>query len=63
MTDLERELEELRRYKLENEAKTLTKAFYKLERMIDSGYDTQMSRATFRVICECLMALRDKVEE
>lgn len=57
------ELTELRRYKAENEGKALTKAFSRLESLIDSHHDAMISVRAFRVISECLIALRDEVKK
>lgn len=62
MTQNERqELEELKRYKQENESKAMTRAFSRLEALMDSLHDPVMSRRAFRVLAECIVCLRDEV--
>lgn len=60
--DEKSELEALRRYKLEHEGKALTKAFARLEQLLCSPHDPTISMRAFRVISECLLAIKDKVE-
>ena len=62
MTDLERqELEELRRYKSMHEGKALNRAFARLEELLYMQYhDPIMSRRSFIVMAEALVALKDE---
>ena len=57
------ELEALRRYKLENEGKALTRAFARLEALMESSHDSLLSIRAFNTIADCLVALRDKDKE
>lgn len=57
------ELDALRRYKKENEEKALTKSFIRLENLIESHHDCLISIRAFRVISDCLMALRDEIKK
>ena len=56
------ELQELRRYKIENEEKALTKAFSRLESLMDTHHDAMISVRAFRVIADCLMALKEEIK-
>ncbi len=57
-----RELEALRRFKLEHEGKALTRAFSRLESLMDSNHDAIISIRAFRVLSECLITLKDEWE-
>jgi hypothetical protein len=57
------ELEELRRYKLEHEGKAMTRAFARLETLLESAHDPVISIRAFRVMAECLLVLRDEVNK
>lgn len=61
--DERKELESLRRYKLENESKALNKAFYRLETLLQSPHDPAISLRAFRVVSECLIALKERLDE
>jgi hypothetical protein len=56
------ELEHLRLYKRQHEGKAITRAFAQLEQLLDSGHDPVMSRRAFRVIADCLIGLKEKLE-
>jgi len=56
------ELERLRLYRRMHEGKALTRAFCELQSLIDSGYDPVISRRAFRIIFDCLNALKEKIE-
>lgn len=62
MTDAElKELEELRQYKRLHEGKALTRAFYKLEQLMELQYhDPIMSRRSFFALADALVALKDE---
>ncbi len=57
------ELEELRRYKQLNDTKALTRAFVRLEQLMECAQDPSISLRAFRAVAECLVALRDRIEE
>ena len=57
------ELEALRRYKAENEGKAMQRAFARLETLMDAPHDPALSIRAFRVIAECLVAIRDEVKK
>lgn len=57
------ELEALRQYKLENDGKALTRAFVRLEQLMESAQDPSISLRAFKTIADCLIALRDRVDE
>lgn len=61
--DERRELEELRRYKEEHEGKAITRAFARLESLIESSHDPLISIRAFHVIAECLVCLKDEVRK
>lgn len=64
MTEEERrELEELRTYKRVHEGKAFNRAFAKLDALINSNHDPMVSVRAFRTIGECLMVIKEKLEE
>jgi len=65
LNDKEREeLEELRRYKMFHEHNALDRAFTKLEGLLNLiNFDPVMSPRVFRVLGDCLLALRDEVRK
>lgn len=61
--DDERELRELRQFKLMHESKGINRAFSRLEQLTAmAAYDPVMSVRAFRVIAECLVCLKELVE-
>lgn len=64
MTEAElKELNELREYKRMHEGKAINRAFAKLEVLIDlPHYDPAISFRAFRVIADCLIALREEIK-
>lgn len=56
------ELESLRAYRAEHEGKALSKAFARLESLIESAHDPIISIRAFRVIGDCLLALKEEME-
>ena len=61
--DEKKELEQLRRYKKTHEQKALTRAFGRLENLLDMSHDPLISVRAFRTIAECLICLRDELME
>lgn len=62
--DEREELEELRRYKNAHSSLAVTRAFTRLEQLMDSPcYDPMIGIRAFRVIFDCLISLRDKIEQ
>lgn len=62
MTNDERkELEALRLYKEQHQGRALTRAFANLESLMDCMHDPIISRRAFRVIGECLIALKQEM--
>ena len=57
------ELEALRQYKLENDGKALTRSFVRLEQLMESAQDPSISLRAFKTIADCLLALRDAMNE
>ena len=53
-----KELEELRAFKKQIEADRIEQAFISLEHLLNTNYNPVMSIRAFRVIAECLLALR-----
>lgn len=61
--ELLRELEELRAYKKEHSGKAITRAFGRLEQLLDTpGYDPLISIRAFRILAECLMCLKEELD-
>ena len=59
---LEEELQELRDYKLRNESRACDRAFARLQELLDNvNFDPLFSPRAFRIIAECMLALRDEV--
>ncbi len=60
----EKELIELRKYRDIHQGKALNRAFSRLDNLLDSAhYDPVMSVRAFRVIAECLICLRDDINQ
>jgi hypothetical protein len=58
----EEELQELRAYKLKHESCACDRAFVRLQELLDNvNYDPICSPRAFRVLAECLLALKDEV--
>lgn len=57
-----KELEELRAWKAQQEGRALDKAFARLEQLRNSGHDPLVSVRAFRVIEDCLLALKECLE-
>ena len=64
MTEAEqKELEELRAFKLQHDGRALNRAFARLEQLLDmTHYDPMMSIRAFRIIAECLICLKEELE-
>ncbi len=60
--DERKELELLRRYKSEHEGKAITRAFTRLEQLMESHHDAVMSIRAFRIIGDCLLTLKDPLQ-
>jgi hypothetical protein len=61
--ELLKELEELRAYKKEHSGRAITRAFSRLEQLLDTpGYDPLISIRAFRILADCLMCLKDEIE-
>lgn len=61
--ELLKELEQLRAYKKEHSGRAITRAFSRLEQLLDTpNYDPIMSIRAFRILAECLMCLKEEVE-
>lgn len=59
---LEEELEELRAYKKRHGACACDRAFMRLQELLDRvNYDPICSPRAFRILGECLLALKDEV--
>lgn len=59
---IEEELQELRAYKKKHESRASDRAFARLEELLNLvHFDPLISPRAFRVIAECLLALRDEV--
>ena len=59
--DETKELEELRRYKIQHEGKALNRAFNRLEQLVEmSQMDPAINIRAFRVLAECLLCLREE---
>lgn len=56
------ELEYLRRFKKEYEGSALNRAFARLESLLDSAHDPLISVRAFRILGECLICLKEKVD-
>lgn len=64
LSDEERkELEELRKFKREFEGKSLNRAFARLESLLESAHDPLISIRAFRVIGECLICLKEQLDD
>lgn len=63
MTEKEqKELEELRAYKLAHEGKSINRAFMRLNQLLEMAHlDPSMSIRAFRVMAECLICLKDEL--
>ena len=61
--DEKAELEALRRFKAEHEGKAMNRAFARLESLMDANHDAIIGVRAFRVIGECLLTLKDRIEE
>jgi hypothetical protein len=60
---IEEELAELRAFKLAHGGKAINRAFARLEQLLEmAAYDGVQSVRAFRVIAECLLALKDELE-
>lgn len=57
------ELDELRRYKEENEANALNRSFLRLEALLEAHHDPIVSIRAFRAICDCLFALKGEIRK
>lgn len=57
------ELDELRRYKKEQESKGIVKSFARLEHLLDTHHDAVISIRAFRVIADCLLCLKSEIEK
>lgn len=58
-----KELDELRRYKEEQESHALNKAFLRLESLLEARHDAIISVRAFRVIADCLLALKEEINK
>lgn len=65
MTESElRELEELRLFKACHEGRAINRAFGRLEQLISiAQYDPIMSVRAFRVLADCLICLKEALDE
>ena len=61
--DERRELEELRHYRKQHEGKALHRSFSRLEQLLDSQSDPMISIRAFRVLADCLIALKDELKK
>jgi hypothetical protein len=61
--DERREFEELRAYKNAHEGKAFNRAFARLETLMNSCHDPMISVRAFRTITECLMVIKERLEE
>jgi hypothetical protein len=59
--DEKKELEELRRFKEEHSSRAVVRSFAQLQSLMDSAHDPLVSIRAFRIISECLIALKDEV--
>ena len=60
--DEKKELEALRKFKLQHEGKALNRAFARLETLLDSAHDPLISLRAFRIIGECLVCLKQEID-
>ena len=59
---LDEELQELRAYKRRHETCACDRAFTRLQELLDLvNFDPIMSPRAFRIVAECLLALKDEV--
>lgn len=60
----ESELEYLRAFKAAHDGKAINRAFARLEQLLElAAYDGVMSVRGFRVIAECLICLKEQLDE
>lgn len=58
------ELKSLRAFKLQHEGKAVNRAFARLEQLLDCAtFDPAISIRAFRVIAECLICLKEDMED
>lgn len=62
--ELLKELEELRAFKEAHEGKAISRAFMRLEQLLETtNYDPLISIRAFKVIAECLLCLKDEIRK
>lgn len=60
----EDELEALRAFKAAHEGKAINRAFARLEQLLSmAAYDPVMSARGFRVLAECIICLKEVMDE
>jgi hypothetical protein len=61
--DIEEEVKQLRAYKAYHEGKAVNRAFHRLEQLMDAvNYDPMISVRAFRIIADCLIALKEEMK-